>query len=233
MVLVFSLVQPLMWMVFFGFLFHRYALDGLPGNLAYLDFLMPGICVMTVLFGASQSGISLIRDMQTGYLQRLLGTPAASETLLAGKLLADLTRLIGQGAAVALLGLALGARLQLHYASLAVAVAHLVLFAFSYACLSCWIALATRSQEAMGVLIQALNMPLLFTSSVLVPARQMPDWLAAVARWNPLSPVAEGLREGLLSGGGSPATGFTLALAVLASGSFLAARSALDRHRVQ
>ena len=58
--------------------------------------------------------------------------------------------------------------------------------------------MATRSLETMGVFIQAVNMPLLFTISVLVPARQLPDWLRAFANRNPLTPVTEGLREAFL-----------------------------------
>ncbi len=229
-VLVFSLVQPLMWMAFFGFLFQRYALEEVPGRPAYLDFLVPGICVMTVLFGASQSGTGLIKDMQTRFLDRMLGTPAPAAALLGGKLLADVSRLLLQAALVALLGWALGARFHLQGPSLAAAASQLALFALAYAGLSAWIALVTRSQETMGVFIQAVNMPLLFTSTVLVPARQMPDWLAAVARWNPLSPVADALRGALLRGeGGLSAAAFVLA--ALAGGFFLAAARVMDRRR--
>src|SRR5215813_1034175 len=98
-VLTFSFFQPLMWMLFFGFLFHRYGLDELnkimqargvrEQPLAYLDFLVPGVSIMTVLFGASQSGIGWIRDLQTGFLLRMLLCPVGSTAVLLGKLLAD------------------------------------------------------------------------------------------------------------------------------------------------
>jgi ABC-2 type transport system permease protein len=62
-VLTFSFVQPIMWILFFGFLFQRFNVGLVLHGVRYLDFLVPGVCAMTVLFGASQSGIGLIRDM--------------------------------------------------------------------------------------------------------------------------------------------------------------------------
>ena len=82
------------------------------GEIRYLDFLLPGICAMTILFGASQSGIELIRDMQTHFLGRLLNAPADRRLLLIGKLTADVSRLLAQATLVFLLGLVVGARIS-------------------------------------------------------------------------------------------------------------------------
>ena len=75
-VLSFSFFQPLIWLAFFSFLLQGVYLQAVQDQRSYLDYLLPGVCLMTVLFGASQSGISLIRDMQTQFLQRLLTSPA-------------------------------------------------------------------------------------------------------------------------------------------------------------
>ena len=90
--LTFSFVQPLVWMTCFGFLFHRYRVESLSGDAGYLTFLVPGVSAMSILFGASQSGIELIRDLQTGFLQRILLTPTSTYLLLTGKLAADVMR---------------------------------------------------------------------------------------------------------------------------------------------
>lgn len=196
-VLTFSFVQPILWMVFFGFLFQRYPLGETPG-LGYLDFLAPGISAMTVLFGASQSGIAIIRDLQTGFLQRLLQTPSHPLWLLAGKLLADVLRLLVQAGLVLLLALLLGARLHPVLALLPVAALALVLFATALCTLSCTIALVTRAQEAMATFVHLVNMPLLFTSTALVPAKHMPPWLARAAAYNPLTLAVDAWRGALL-----------------------------------
>ena len=216
--LTFSFAQPLLWMLIFGFLFHRFALGPAYAGLSYLDFLLPGVCAMTVLFGASQSGIAIVRDLQTGFLQRMVRSSMHPVWILTGKTVAEVTRLLLQAFVVALLGIALGAQLRIDPLALLVALVALALFAIAYASLSCWIALETESQESMPVFVHVVNMPLLFTSTALVPSHQMPAWLEAVAQWNPLSLVANGLREALLLGQMPDAANL---LPLLAIGAFL------------
>ncbi len=214
-VLTFSFVQPLMWMTFFGFLFARYQLEEASLGITYLDFLAPGVSVMTVLFGASQAGIGWIRDLQTGFLPRLLNTPASRHPLLLGKILADVVRLLGQATVVLGLAILLGARLSTSLTALVPAAFCLMLFAFAFACVSSIVALTARTQEAMATFVHVINMPMLFTSTALVPARQMPDWLATVAAWNPLSLTVDAWRGALLAGEASNLTGQLLPLAIL------------------
>lgn len=204
--LAFSFLQPLIWMLLFGFLFHRYGLDALPGleprdrPIAYLDFLTPGVCTMTILFGASQSGIGWIRDLQTGLLQRMLLCPVRPAALLLGKIVADVLRLLAQAVVVLVLGVLLGAHLDPLLRALPAAVVALALFAAALASLSCAVALRTQSQEAMATFVHVINMPLLFTSTVLVPREQMTSWLAVLASWNPLSLAADAWRGAILLG---------------------------------
>jgi ABC-2 type transport system permease protein len=226
--LTFSLVQPLFWMLIFGFLFHRFSLGPAYAGLSYLDFLLPGVAAMTVLFGASQVGIELVRDLQTGFAQRMSGATSHPGWMLGGKVAADVSRLLLQAFAVALLGMLLGARLRPSAPGLVVAVLALAAFGVAYGCISCWIALRTRAQESMAVFVHVVNMPLLFTSTALVPTRQMPDWLAGIARWNPLTRVADALREALLFGR-APDAALLLPLIVLAAMCFAAARHAMAR----
>jgi ABC-2 type transport system permease protein len=198
--LTFSFVQPLVWMLFFGFLFHRYPLELYSVGVSYVSFLAPGVAAMTVLFGASQAGISFVRDHQTGFLARMLGTPAGAGAQLAGKLGADVVRLLLQAAAVLALGIAVGARFEPGPRAVAAAAAGLGLFAFALGAVSCAVALLTRAPEPMSTFVHVINMPLLFTSTALVPARQMPEWLQGVVAWNPLTLTVDTLRGALLFG---------------------------------
>lgn len=195
--LTFSLGQPLIWMLFFGFLFHRFPVGE---GIGYLDFLAPGVSVMTVLFGASQSGIGWIRDLHTGFLPRMLNTPAPPAAILGGKVLADAARLLLQSAAVLVLALFLGARLHPAPAALLAGLACLALFALAFSCLSAAFALQVRAQEAMATFVHLVNMPLLFTSTALVPRGQMPGWLATASRFNPLTLTVDAWRGALLRG---------------------------------
>lgn len=214
--LTFSFAQPLLWMAFFGFLFERYRLVEAGPDVAYLDFLTPGVCAMTVLFGASQSGIGWIRDLQTGFLPRMLNTPASHHALLLGKVLADVLRLLAQALVVVALALSLGARLSPGWGAVLPAALCLALFATAFSSLSCALALRTRAQEAMAAFVHLVNLPILFTSTALVPVRQMPEWLAAAARWNPLTLAVDAWRGALLFGEMPSATAQVLPLAALA-----------------
>jgi ABC-2 type transport system permease protein len=126
---------------------------------------------------------------------------------------------------VALLGIALGARLWIDPLALLVALVELALFALAYASLSCWVALETKAQESMAVFVHIVNIPLLFTSTALVPLSQMPTWLETLARWNPLSLVANGLREALVLGQMPDAANLLLLLAISAGIFALALRT--------
>jgi ABC-2 type transport system permease protein len=223
--LTFSLGQPLIWMLFFGFLFERFRAAG--EGIAYLDFLAPGVSVMTVLFGASQSGIGWIRDLNTGFLPRMLNTPASPAAILAGKVLADAVRLLLQAAVVLGFGVALGARLHPDPGALLAALLGLALFATAFSCLSCAFALRSRAQETMATFVHLVNMPLLFTSTALVPRDRMPDWLAAMARWNPLSMAVDAWRSALLLGQMPSLVGTILPLAAVTAILFLAALSGM------
>ena len=227
--LTFSFVQPLFWMLIFGFLFHRFTLGEAYAGLSYVSFLLPGVCAMTVLFGASQSRIEVVRDLQTGFAQRMARATAHPGWLLAGKLAGDVSRLIAQALVVALLGIALGARLTVGIAPLLVGLVALAAFAVAYASLSCFIALKTRTPESMAVFVHVVNLPLLFTSTALVPTKQMPGWLAVVARWNPLTLVADALRQALLFARLPNAATVLLPLIVLAALLFALAARAMAR----
>src|SRR5690606_21933947 len=112
--LTFSFVQPLWWMLLFSPLFASAVPPHVTLGCAYGSFVTPGLSRLAVLFGASHAGIPLLRAAQTGMLARMLHTPTSSAQLLLGKLLADLARLsvlsLGVLGLVALLGADLAPR---------------------------------------------------------------------------------------------------------------------------
>jgi ABC-2 type transport system permease protein len=227
--LAFSFAQPLMWMGFFGFLFERYRLVDLGKTVSYLDYLTPGVCAMTVLFGASQSGIGWIRDLSTGFLPRMLNTPASHHVLVFGKVFADVLRLLAQAAIVVALALLLGARLAPAWRAILPGALCLALFAAAFSSLSSALALKSRTQEAMAAFVHLVNLPILFTSTALVPVRQMPEWLAAAARWNPLTLAVDAWRGALLFGEMPSFAGQVLPLAALAVVLYAVAARAMVR----
>ncbi|WP_028953556.1 ABC transporter permease [Synechococcus sp. CC9616] len=198
-ILFLSFLQPLIWMTFFGFLFQRFPINPAQGStMQYIDFLLPGICGMTVLLGSSQSGISLIRDSQSGFLERTMITALDLHAFLLGKITADLSRVIVQAFVVTLLGITLGAVVSVGFSTF-FSFLFFILFGLSYSLLSCCIALKTDSQEALSAFIHLVNMPIFFTSTALVPLRAMPSWMEQIAVWNPLTLAVTPVRGAMLS----------------------------------
>lgn len=226
--LTFSFAQPLIWMAFFGFLFQRFTDTRELGGLDYVSFVAPGVSLMAVLLGASQAGIPLIRDHQTGYLQRLLYSASSPALILAGKLAADCSRLLLQALLVLVLGALVGATLEPHLVALPLALLSVLLFALGLSSVSCCVAAIMREPQSMGTYVHLVNMPLLFTSTALVPSKHMPQWLATTAAYNPMSLAAEHWRAAWL-GTAIPPTSTLLLPAAFAAVAFILATRMLTR----
>lgn len=195
-----ALLSFLAWTVFLGLLVKGFRLNALPPAPTYLEFAAPGLTAALVFLGASRSGADWIPDLRTGFLPRLLRTPASPQTLLAGKLLADGVPWLGQGLLILLLASLVGGRFSPSWPAVAIAFLGLAALAVAAAGLSGVVAFRRRTRGAVLAFARLAGLPILFTSTALVPAEQMPDVLRTIARWNPLSWCAEGLRGALLDG---------------------------------
>ena len=226
----FSFVQPLWWLLLFGSLFGRALPPEARLGLEYRSFVTPGISLLAVLFGASQAGIGFVRDAQTGMLMRVLHTATSAPQILFAKLAADVARLIVMALAVLLLGVILGAELRPEWSALPIACLTLCAFSALVASASCVVGALAREPEAMGAYVHVVNMPILFTSTALVPTRMLPAWLAWFAHINPLSTAAQAWR-GLWLSSTPPTLAQVGALSLFALAAFCAAVAALARAR--
>jgi ABC-2 type transport system permease protein len=219
----FSLVQPMIWLLLFGQIFQRVA--SAPGfreafgGQSYLAFFAPAVILQTILFGAGQSGLGLINDLDSGFLSKLLTTPINRFAILLGRIMGDMTRMLIQ--AVIILGVAflgglrfvdgsLQATITYEYGILGVAGALVIalIFGLMLAGLNVTIALTTRNSESTFVISNFLTFPLLFTSSAQLPIEILPEWLQVVARFNPVTYTVDALRV-LLYGAEIAPAGFT------------------------
>jgi len=189
----FGLVQPLLWLVIFGQLFK--GLSQLPNFPAgdYVQFLTPGIIVMTVLFGASWSGVSLLRDLRHGIMEKMMVAPIVRSSILLSRLLHNGFTVLVQVFLLILVAALLGAGLPsgagLFFVWLAV-----LLLAIGFSAVSNALALVLKREEPLVVMGNMLTLPLLFFSSALVPESFMPFWMRMVSRLNPVSYGVEAVR---------------------------------------
>jgi ABC-2 type transport system permease protein len=195
--LMFTLVQPLVWLLLFGQLFRRVA--ELPGFGAgnYLDYLTPGVVVMTAMMSAGWSGTSIVQDMERGVMDRTLTSPIRRSALVTAGLTHQALVTVVQSLIMFATGLLAGARYPGGAPGLLVMLACAVLIALIFAGLSNAIALLVHQQEALIAVAQFLVLPLAFLSSIMIAPALMPDWVARVARFNPVDWAAVASREAL------------------------------------
>jgi ABC-2 type transport system permease protein/oleandomycin transport system permease protein len=202
--MVFSSIQPIMFVLLF-----RYVFGGaipVPGYRNYVDFLMPGIFVQTVCFGAVTTGIGLAEDLGKGLIERFRSLPMARCAVLAGRTTADLCRNIFVVLLMTVVGVAVGFRSGTGFFSFMTAVFILLAFAYALSWGFAVIGLAARNAETAQAMAFPLLFPLTFASSAFVPVQGMPGWLQAFARNQPVTVVIDACRH-LMVGGpieGSP-----------------------------
>lgn len=188
--LMFTLLQPMFWLVFFGSLFsvvgaQFLAESGAGGS--YLEFVLPGILVLNVLGAGLAAGIEVMFDKESGFLQKLLACPISRMSLIGARLVYVIASALLQVAV--LLGVAhlLGARIAGGMAGIAVILGVAVLLAVALGSLSLILAFVYRSHTEFFATIGFVNMPLFFVSSALVPVERMPGWMQPLALANPLT----------------------------------------------
>ena len=196
-VIVFSTIQPIIFVLTFRYVFGG-AID--TGPVEYVDFLMPGIFVQTVAFGAMNTGIGLAEDLAKGLIERFRSLPMARSAVLAGRTLADVVRNLLVVLLMVVVGFLVG--FDIYAGWLAFAGALLLLLAFGYA--MSWVfalvALSVPNAEAA----QAASFPILailvFASNAFVPVETMPGWLQAYNEVNPVSLTVDAVRALCLGG---------------------------------
>jgi ABC-2 type transport system permease protein len=168
-----------------------------------MAFFAPGVIMMTMLFGAGQTGLGLIQDMDSGFLDKLLTTPINRFAILLGKMGGDLTRMVLQSSMVVLIAVAAGVHIHTGLLGVFFIVVISGLFGMALAGINTMIALYTRNTEATFLLGNFVNLPLMFTSTAMMPKAFLPDWMQKIVVVNPITYGIEGMR-GLITTGFDP-----------------------------
>jgi oleandomycin transport system permease protein len=190
-------LTPIMYLVLFTYVFGG-AISGNVHN--YLQFELPGILVLSVIFSTLGTGMALSQDIETGVFDRFRSLPIPRSAPLAGAVLGDVTRYALSVVITLFFGMLLGFRIETP--PLAAAGGCLLVLVFAVA--MCWFSalLGLVSKTARGVqwMGSLIYFPLTFGSNVLVPTQSLPGWLQAFVKGNPMTFLTEAER-GLLVGG--------------------------------
>jgi len=196
--LVFATLQPVLFVLLFS-----YAFGGaihVPGVSRYIDYLLPGIFVLSIGFGASQTGVAVAEDLATGMIDRFRSLPINGAAVLAGRVAADALRNLFVVGLMIAVGAAIGFRFHAGPAAALAAVALAVSAGVAFSWLNLLLGLAVRDPESAGLAGLFPIIILFFTSSALVPVATMPGWLQAFAKANPITIITNALRALCLGG---------------------------------
>jgi ABC transporter DrrB family efflux protein len=202
--LTFSTIQPVLFVLLFVYVFGGAVGRSLPHGVAYVDFLLPGIFVQSVTFGASQTAVGLSEDLQRGVVDRFRSMPMARSAVLAGRTVADLVRNILIIFLMIAVGYLVGFRFHGGVAGAVGCIAVVAAFGFALSWIFAFVALTVRGAEAAQTAGFVVIFPLVFASSVFVPVSTFPDWLQAFAKINPVTVTANAARS--LAFYGTPAS---------------------------
>ncbi|MDO9380015.1 MAG: ABC transporter permease [Nocardioidaceae bacterium] len=192
---VFNVVSPIMFTLLFRYVFGG-AIGGLQG-LNYVNYLVPGIAVQTVLFSAGVTGFALADDMQKGFVDRLRSLPMSRSAVFGGRVVADTVNNAFGLLVLVATGYAVGFR-PASLAGLVAALLLLLLFALAVSLGYALIGLVVRSPEAVNAATFPIIFPLTFASSAFVPVATMPGWLQGFATHQPVSVVINAARSLIL-----------------------------------
>ncbi|ACU54789.1 ABC-2 type transporter [Acidimicrobium ferrooxidans DSM 10331] len=215
--LFFSFIQPVMFVLLF-----RYVFGGSLGvitarlGVPYVDFLMPGILVQTIIFGAAATSVGLAEDLASGIMERFRALPISRAAVLLGRTAADLVRNLATAVIVVVVGLAVGFRPH-HLVGLVVGLVVVLAFSYALSWLFAIVGLYAPSAEAAQLMSFPVLFPLTFVSSAFVPIQTLPGWLQGFARYQPVSLVMDAARLEIVGSGARALVGVSLGASLLGS----------------
>jgi len=192
-----SLGQPLLFLLVFGFGFGPIFQKAGAGN--YIQFLVPGVIAMSILFTAIFSGIEIIWDKQFGFLKETLVAPVSRLEIMIGRTLGGATVSVIQGIIVLILSMAVGFKINL--LALPLALLFMILIALLFTALGTAIASLLDDMQGFQLIMNFLIMPIFFLSGALFPLTNLPTVLDIITHIDPLTYGVDGLRDALVGVG--------------------------------
>ena len=195
-VIIFGLIQPIMFVVLFSYVFGGSVnIGGTSDPKAYREFLMAGIFAQTVTFATAGAGAGIADDMHKGLIDRFRSLPMSRGAVLTGRTLADMVQSALTLVVLAVVGLLVGWRAHNGIPKMLGAFALLLLLGYAFSWIGALIGLSVRSPEAAtsGGLVWLF--PVTFVSNAFVNTGEMTPWLAHVAEWNPFSATVQACRK--------------------------------------
>ena len=199
------LIQPVVWIIVIGNTFAgtQPLIQSVGFTGEYIEFMTPGIIVLTAIFTSIFGGVNTLWDRRYGFMNKALTSPISRSSIALGKMLA--ISLIAALQASLIIGIALAIGVSFTNIFLIVPImAIVILFSLGFSGISVMVAATAKSQETFWGIINFLGMPLFMLSPALFPLELLPEWLAVAARLNPVTYtvlLVRGMMTGVNEGG--------------------------------
>jgi ABC-2 type transport system permease protein len=201
------LIQPAIWIIVIGNTFSgtQPLIQSVGFEGEYIEFMAPGVIILTAIFTSIFGGVNTLWDRRYGFMNKALSSPISRSAIALGKMAA--ISLIAALQASLILGIALAIGVNFpNPIMIAPIMAIVILFSLGFSGISVMIAATAKSQETFWGMINFLGMPLFMLSPALFPLELLPDWLAVIAKLNPVTFTVFLVRELMkgVSEGGIP-----------------------------
>lgn len=190
-ILVFTLIQPIMFVLLFTFVFGSSI--AVPGE-NYTSFLMAGIFAQTIVFGSTYSGSAMAQDLKDGIIDRFRTLPMNGSAVLVGRTVGDLVINVLSLVVMMATGFIVGWRVESSVPSFFAGVGLLMLFSYAFSWVMAFLGLVVRSPEVINNASFLILFPLTFISNAFVPSENLPGPLRVFAEWNPVSALVQAAR---------------------------------------
>jgi ABC-2 type transport system permease protein len=200
LLLVTYLVEPFLFLLIFSQMFIRLG-DFLPSSSGgYVAYLTPGIIVFCALITSPQGGVSIVNDLNSGFLSKVLLTQSSRSAILLGRLLTDMSLLVGEAIVTIIAAMAMGVTISSGIPGVLLILLTVAFFEMALSGLFLAVGIVTRKTETLSAFSGFLYLPLTFLSTAMFPASFLPDWAQTVSNYNPVTYIADVVRQ-LVSGG--------------------------------
>jgi len=220
------LIQPAIWIIVIGNTFAgtQPLIKSVGYDLSYIEFMTPGVIILTAIFTSIFGGVNTLWDRRYGFMNKALTSPISRSSIALGKMLA--ISLVSALQASLILGIAIAIGVNFVNPLMFIPIMLIViLFSLGFSGISVVVAATAKSQETFWGIVNFLGMPLFMLSPALFPLELVPDWLAVVAKLNPVT-YSVLLIRGMMTGTAQAASvvlelavisGFVIIMVALAS----------------
>lgn len=194
------LIEPVAFLLIFSQMFTKLALF-LPSHTGgYVAYLTPGILIFCALITSPQSGVSIVNDINSGFLSKTLLTQSSRSAILLGRLLTDVTLVIAESIITIFVAVLMGVTISSGLPGVLLILLTVAFFEMAFSGLFLAVGIATKKTETLSAVSGFLYLPLIFLSTAMFPVSFLPAWAQTVSNYNPVTYISNVTRE-LVSGG--------------------------------